>query len=72
MEELKTVHYVTQDPIHNIKIKITLTRLSAARPRVKRPTRVTVGPWTRHLTGRRASGCTGSGDAGIDLHAGRL
>lgn len=32
MEEIKTVHYHTKDPIQNLKIKVTLTRVSAPRP----------------------------------------
>lgn len=30
-----TVHYVTQDPIQNLKVRVTLTRLSADQPRGK-------------------------------------
>ncbi|KAF8069461.1 MKS1 [Scenedesmus sp. PABB004] len=34
MEELRTVHYVAaQDPLANLKLRVTLTRLSAPRPR---------------------------------------
>jgi hypothetical protein len=30
-EEFRTVRYVTQDPIQNLRIRVTLTRLSAQR-----------------------------------------
>lgn len=35
MEQLQTIHYVTQDPIQNLKLRITLTRLSAARTKLQ-------------------------------------
>ena len=34
MEDInKTVHYVTKDPLQNLKIRVTLTRLSVAKPK---------------------------------------
>ena len=35
MEEQRTVRYVTRDPIQNLKIKVTLIRLSARRTNTK-------------------------------------
>ncbi len=35
MEDIKNVHYVSKDPIANLKVKITLTRISALRRRPK-------------------------------------
>lgn len=36
MDGLKTVRYVTRDPLQNLRIRVTLTRLSAA-SRVSQP-----------------------------------
>lgn len=33
MEEIKTVHYVSRDPITNLKVKVVLTRISGLRRR---------------------------------------
>ncbi|WIA30296.1 hypothetical protein OEZ86_000384 [Tetradesmus obliquus] len=35
MEDARTVHYVTQDPMAHLKLKVTLTRLSAAKSKVQ-------------------------------------
>lgn len=35
MTDHATVHYVTQDPIQNLKIRVTLTRLSAVRSKTR-------------------------------------
>eukprot|EP00775_Hariotina_reticulata_P010980 gene10980-11135_t len=35
MEQLQTIHYVTQDPMQNLKLRVTLTRLSAARTKLQ-------------------------------------
>ena len=35
MDEVKTVHYVSKDPIQNLKIKVTLTRLSVQRTKAQ-------------------------------------
>lgn len=35
MDEIKTVHYVSKDPIQNLKIKVTLTRLSVQRTKAQ-------------------------------------
>lgn len=47
MEDLKTVHYVTQDPLQNLKIKISLTRLSYARSKVSLTANTKVQIWFR-------------------------
>lgn len=31
MEDIKVVHYHARDPIQNFKVKVTLTRVTAAR-----------------------------------------
>eukprot|EP00798_Chlamydomonas_sp_ICE-L_P014454 gene14454-20466_t len=38
MEQIKTVHYVTKDPIQNLKVKVTLTRISVHRSKTRLPT----------------------------------
>uniref|UniRef100_A0A383VLW8 Ig-like domain-containing protein n=1 Tax=Tetradesmus obliquus TaxID=3088 RepID=A0A383VLW8_TETOB len=35
MEDARTVHYVTQDPMAHLKLRVTLTRLSAAKSKVQ-------------------------------------
>jgi hypothetical protein len=40
MEETKTVHYVTQDPMAHLKLRVTLTRLSAAKSKVQQQAQV--------------------------------
>jgi hypothetical protein len=35
IEDIKTVHYATKDPIQNLKIRVTLTRLSVQRALAK-------------------------------------
>lgn len=33
LEDEKLLHYVTKDPIQNLRIRVTLTRISVQRPR---------------------------------------
>ena len=35
MQDIKNVHYVSKDPIANLKVKVTLTRISALRRKPK-------------------------------------
>eukprot|EP00878_Enallax_costatus_P019540 GHUV01020615.1.p1 GENE.GHUV01020615.1~~GHUV01020615.1.p1 ORF type:complete len:419 (+),score=117.15 GHUV01020615.1:376-1632(+) len=62
MEDIKTVHYVTQDPIQNLKVRVTLTRLSADQPRNNEPRRQadgsadsTAGPDDQDTAARESS-----------------
>jgi hypothetical protein len=40
MEDTKTIHYVTQDPMAHLKLRVTLTRLSAAKSKVQQQAQV--------------------------------
>jgi hypothetical protein len=42
-EDVHTVHYITQDAMPNFKLRVTLTRLSAARTRAAGGGQVCVG-----------------------------
>jgi ribosomal protein S19 len=40
MLDTKTIHYVTQDPMAHLKLRVTLTRLSAAKSKVQQQAQV--------------------------------
>ena len=54
MEDIRTVHFATKDPIHNLKLKVTLTRISVQRNASRLAAQAQVGgSWrgSRALTG---------------------